>query len=188
MKKFAFVSAMAAIMVVLGLSVSVTPAFAEEPVLVPIRDLANGPSPGIAKLFYTRNGLRVQVKTTGLPAFDVVTMWWQVFHPNPAGGFVYTCDVRADGAVLKPSGKNTYISFLHAGRLDCVNGDNTQFFDPDVDSLVLVIRDHGPVIPGMLYDMLSDPNGGCKLTTNTDEENDRLNSCADMQIAVYIHP
>ena len=186
MKKFVFVGALA--LAVLGLGVSVTPAFADQPILLNLIDLAGGPAPGTAKLHYNPEGLHVQVKTTGLTPGDVVTMWFQAFHPNPAGGFIFTCDASADGTIINPNGKASYQGFLRAGQIPCVNGDTTQVFNPDEDSLVLVIRDHGPVIPELLYEMLTNPNGGCKLATNTDEENEGLNNCADKQIAIYIHP
>ena len=153
-----------------------------------------GPAIGtvVGQSHLTRNhkGLRANVRTSGLTPGDVVTMWITTFqNPDGCDG---ACDIPPEdfpgglgstqvaGAAIVPNNGRLGI----AGKLDVgdevvfggmFGGPVVQVFDNPFGSEVhLVVRTHGPPIPGRLDEQMSLFPGGC------DE-----NACENIQVALY---
>jgi hypothetical protein len=148
--------------------------------------VAGGPAIGtvVGQSHLTRNqkGLRGNVRTSGLTPGHVATMWIVVFQDPD--GCIGACDsppedfgparaalALAGGTVVPSSGKVTI-----TGKLDVGDATDAALFDTPFGSEVhLVIRTHGPVIPGMLDEQMGSLNGGCP-----------PNVCMNVQAARYV--
>ncbi len=143
---------------------------------------------GRSHLTRTEDGLRGNLRTSGLTPGDAVTLWLVAFQ-NP-GGCIGACDNPAEdigpgnaalalvGARIVPnSGKVTIAGKLDVG--DATGGlfgaPGAPFFDTPMGSEVhLVIRTHGQAIPGMVDEQLGSLNGGCP-----------PNTCRSLQAGVH---
>jgi hypothetical protein len=136
----------------------------------------------------SREGVFMELHTSGLAAGSVVTAWWVVFNnpeecatspcsvadlPNPA---VQSSLVNAAGRVVGADGAASYGDFLAVG-------DTTGAFtgpgllDPFKAEIHLVTRTHGPALtadPAALAQQLSTFNGGCP-----------PNTCANLQVSIH---
>lgn len=154
--------------------------------------LLSNPAIVVGQSHLTRNqrGLRGNVRTSGLTPGDVVTMWFTTFqNPDDCVGVCnsppedfgpgHGSTALGGGGVVPSSGKLTLAGKLDVGDAVIFGGD---FGGPVIETFEnvtgsevhLVIRTHGPVIPGMLDEQLSSFTGGCS-----------VNACANLQVAVY---
>ena len=139
-----------------------------------------------SKIVRNDNGVTVSVKTTVDPG--TYTMWMLLWNdPSQcAGGGGLTCDPAVDtmdcvmfvaGHVVGNNGTLNYTGhrrvFDNSGAIGpfaCANGlDN-----PQGAAIHLIIRSHGPKLPGQVNLQISTVGGGCD-----------VNECADVQAAAH---
>ena len=130
------------------------------------------------------NGVTGTVHTDGLTAGNAYTMWFVVFN-NP-GACVGGCGpddlgrpaVQASvmfgtGHVVGGEGNN-FAGWRGVGDTDGVIA-GPGLLDPRGAEIHLVIRDHGPAIPGLIDEQIHSFNGGCP-----------PNSCGNVQAAAHM--
>lgn len=130
-------------------------------------DLVPGAS---ATLLRNRNGLTTNVNTfvTGTGAY---TMWWVLFN-HPASCMTYLCTfdepdlvVNATGHIVSSAGVANFSGRLipggpYSGQVLYVGPEPT-LTNPSGALIVLVVRYHGPAIPGIIPQQLTYFEGGC---------------------------
>lgn len=153
-----------------------------------------------ASLSKNNEGVFAEISTSGIPAGEVVTLWWVFFNdashcaspgcappdlnnPNVNGSLQY-----GGGAIVGTNGRADFGGFLELN-------DNTGFYllpqFPNMPNpapglvntkeavIHLVIRKHGPAStdPATLEQQLTTFTGGCSVVPNP---------CANIQAAVFI--
>ena len=138
---------------------------------------------GTSKLHRNKNGIKVNFKATGLNP-GAYTIWWVIWN-NPQdcaipgqcndGDFGQAVLVEvevmyAGGHVVGNNGKGNFSAHLKAGD-DTPESMNTAFGFPSVGGLRvgntfdaevhIVLRTHGPAVPGLVNDQISSYAGGC---------------------------
>ncbi len=126
-------------------------------------------------------GVSATFDTTGLVPGHLVTMWWVVFnHPelctNPEGGLrcgepdllimggdeaIEGTVLNAGGHIVGPDGAGHFGSYLATGDTSGVMIEGPGLTNPLGADVHLVLRDHGPLQPGLFVDALSTFGGGC---------------------------
>jgi hypothetical protein len=155
----------------------------------------------------TRNasGVSATVHTSELPAGDAVTVWWVVFnHPEYCthGSGAVSCGegdlllfggdprvegtvVYATGHVIGGSGMGNFGAHLSVGDTSGVLlGVGPGLTNPEGAEIHLVVRSHGPAIPGLVNEQISSFGAGCNDAppgTGTPGSN----TCVDLQFAVH---
>lgn len=139
-----------------------------------ITSIADGSRVGVSWLVRSHRGAYAVLRTRGVPRGDAVTIWAVVFN-DPAA-----CEGPCDAADLgNPAAQAASVLFDGAvirrgaawfrGRVS-----PEALTAPDRAEIHLVVRTHGPVIPGLVEEMTSTLNGGCP-----------PNVCANLQMAVH---
>ncbi len=154
-------------------------------------------------LVINAKGASVSLSTSGLPAGDVVTIWWVVFnHPEFCAGVSPGHPFRCGLSDLLPSGGDPRIessAFYATGHVIDETGiaefgaytkvgapsGQVLFGDgltnPSGADIHFVVHDHGPAIPGMVDFMIHSFGGGCSnLPPMTGP-----NFCQDLQFSVH---
>lgn len=173
----------------------------------PDASLVDGASATLAR---SKNGVTAAFNTNELIDGNAYTMWWVVFnnpkecqHPMPG---IATCsenDVFATPLGQTPVGVTvafaagnviggTGMAYFGAHLNELSDGPEQVVFGSGlVDSkkaeIHLVIRNHGPVIPGMEFDQITTFGGAC--TPGTDPSGAGPagpNLCGDVQFATFI--
>ena len=145
---------------------------------------------GSSTLHRNKNGITVNYKATGLHP-GAYTIWWVIWNnpqecttpggcldidfPNPQNppnpdNMVGVEVMYAGGHVVGKNGKGNFSAHLKAGD-DSPESMNTSFgfetvgglrvgntFDAEVH---VVLRTHGPAIPGLVHEQISSYRGGC---------------------------
>lgn len=161
-----------------------------------------------AQLTRTGSGVGYSFRTTGFEKGHVVTMWWVIFnHPeecdNPIPQIGSDCnlpdlfnpDVQASvlwggGNIVGNSGRTTIAGHLGEGEITTFHPlfvDSPGLLDAMEAEIHLVIRTHGPAIPGMIPEMRTTFEGGCTPATSFGFGNGP-NECAEPQAAAFAHP
>jgi len=153
---------------------------------------------GTAQLVRNSNGVTMNIKTEGLDAGAAYTVWWVVFN-NP-DACVDGCDAAdvsnpdvmatvlfAAGHVIGQNGKGNFAGHLSNGDtsgdsfpLD-LPGDAVGLVYPETAEIHLVVRTHGPPIPGMVDEQISTFNGG-----GCSDPGNEADACVDQQFAVFL--
>lgn len=165
---------------------------------------------GKSTLIRGRRGVWARYKAKKLIPGHAYTLWWVIWNkpencvtPNqcndgdfPNAGNVEVELLYASGTVARRSGKATFYGRLRAGNdsgsindlfgLPSFGGlQKGNTFDSEVH---LVIRSHGPAIPGQVYDQISSYEGGCldplgipPFTKIPDE----IGECADIEFSIH---
>jgi hypothetical protein len=156
-----------------------------------------------SRILRTPNGVHVSVTTHGLEPGHAYTLWIIPFNSpeNCVGG----CDVAdlanpaalptfayGSGHIVGGGGKVTFSASLQEGDTSGFPQDLGDVFpglEPAAKDLGLidalsaeihvVVRDHGPAIPGLVADQVGTFNGGCRVG----QPNEGL--CFDAQVAVH---
>ena len=170
----------------------------------PILDIVTGSS----SLLRKSNGITVNYKTTGLTPGYAYTLWWVIWN-NPqecliegecsdldfGNAAAVGVDVLyAAGHVVGNSGVGNFSGHLNAG--DDSGSINDLFGLPPAGGLQsgktysaevhLVLRSHGPAIPGEVNEQISGYLGGC--TTFFDPFTlipDAVGECGDIEFAIH---
>lgn len=164
---------------------------------------------GASTLVRNDAGVRMTFQTSGIDASTVATIWWVVFNNPDAceGGIVEGRELQctsgdfgnpevdasvfyATGHVIGGSGKANYAAWLPVGRL-------TVDPDPSANQLIVgdgilddargaeihvVLRTHGPTIPGMVHQQLNTFDAGC---TTAPPGLQGPNTCMNLQFATH---
>ena len=171
----------------------------------PVIDPINGNvEVGKARLYRHRRGVSMTLYSKALIPGHAYTIWWVVFNePNQCdaapcgesdiGKPAVKCEILyATGKVVKRGTLGYFRAYLKEG--DNAGSINDVFGLPEYGGLLdskkaevhLVVRSHGPAIPGQIRDQIGSFGGGC--TTDLPaftEVPDEVGECADIQFAVF---
>lgn len=163
---------------------------------------------GTSILRRTKNGLTINYKTDGLIPGHTYTMWWVIFN-NPEACATTPCTmddfmnagevqpvlIYGTGHLVGQRGKGNFSSHLKIGDDD--GSINELLGLPEVDGLLegnafsaevhMIIRSHGPAIPGLIDEQISVFTGGCEVdfapfTEIPDEEGE----CGDVEMSIHL--
>lgn len=151
-----------------------------------------------ATLVRNKNGVRVNIRTNDLVPRNTYSVWMVVFDApencevpnectlddlgNPVGPMA-TVFGAVGGGLAGGNGQATFASHAKPGdeANDVLLGDGS-LDNPLTAEIHLVIRTHGPAIPGMINEQTATYNAGCELG----EPNEGL--CEDLQFTVFPPP
>jgi len=147
---------------------------------VDIFDVVNGVVEGTSTLHRNNNGITVNFKATGLLPDHAFTIWWVIWN-NPeecaipgacSDGDFGNPDVQvevmyANGHVVGNNGKGNFGA--HLNENDASGTINPLFGLPSYGGLAdaqkaevhMVLRSHGPKIPGIVNEQIGSYLGGC---------------------------
>ncbi|MGB5229046.1 MAG: hypothetical protein WBN55_12345 [Eudoraea sp.] len=166
---------------------------------------------GTATLHRNKNGITVNYKATGLYP-GAYTIWWVIWN-NPLeciGGDLcgesdfgtpgVDVDVMyAGGHVVGNNGKGNFSAHLNAGDetpesmnvpfgLPLVEGGGLQVGKTFSAEVHVVLRTHGPAVPGLVNEQISSYAGGCDTPFDIlpfTEYPDEIGQCADIAAAIF---
>ena len=128
---------------------------------------------GSAQLMRNNNGITCTIHTSGLVPGDAYSVWWVM----PDEDLIY----NASGGIAGGDGTATFAGHAATGPVGPVdnsvvlsNGDGS-FDQPRTDTVVVIIRHHGPPIPGMINQQTGTFNTGCG-----------AGGCANVQRAIFL--
>ncbi len=135
------------------------------------------PPPGVtvgnAHLVRNSNGITCIIQTSGLVPGDVYSVWWVI----PAEALIF----NAAGSIAASDGTATFAGHASTGPIGPVdgsvvlsNGDGS-FDNPRTDLVNVVVRHHGPPIPGIINQQMGTFNTGCG-----------TGGCKNVQIATFV--
>ena len=146
---------------------------------------------GDVRIVRTEQGLGTKTRISGLTPGNAITLWWVIFNEPENCVTAYECNVidvigpafggnadgskvsvpYATGGVVADDGTLKLRARQPLGPAD--GSANTYFGDPDYGLLDplhaevhLVVRDHGPLIPGLEHEQLTTFAGGCDPAVN----------------------
>lgn len=157
---------------------------------------------GSSRLVRTTRGYSVNLSTTGLQAGHAVTLWAVIFNkpeqcaaspcmePDIFNPMVMADVVYTAGHVVGGSGQATFAGHRNEGDasgsiLPALGGMAIGLMDARTAEIHFVVRDHGPILPGMVDEMISTFGAGCNNApagTGTPGPND----CMDLQFAIHV--
>ncbi len=124
-----------------------------------VKLIANGTVVGSAKLVRNDNGITCVIHTSNLVPGDAYSVWW-VF---PDESLV----LNATGGIAGDDGTATFAGHLSTGAIPPADGSvvlssGDGFFDqPRTDTVTVIVRHHGPPIPGNINQQTGSFNFGC---------------------------
>ena len=131
-----------------------------------------------ATLHRTNNGVTLNVKTSNLEPGDAYTVWFVFWNSGVLGGPPSGAHYAA-GHVIGANGKGNFSAHLSEGDVSGVLGEGGPLTNPEGAEFHIVIRSHGPAIPGMIDEQIHTVDGGCTGVPATDP-------CADHQVAIFL--
>ena len=167
---------------------------------------------GQSMLTRTEEGVSATLRTSGLAPRETVTLWWVVFNTptscsdtcgeddifiggDPTAGLnldgIAAADIvvaYADGAIANRTGSATLAATLSEGGpvREVLFGTAPTLKDSGVAEVHLVVRSHGPAVPGMIGDQLGSYAGGCVDFLHPPAVPVQVGECADIQFAVHL--
>ncbi len=130
---------------------------------------------GASTLVRNSNGVSFTIDTSFLGDQHAFTVWMLVddFGTTDAERGGYEIALRVDGGISQKDGDGHFAGHLSSGELPPVDivppknvlrtGDGS-FDDPWNSKIRLVLRDHGPKLPGHIFEQTNFVNGGCNPT------------------------
>jgi hypothetical protein len=138
-----------------------------------VKVIGAGTGVGSADLVRNNNGITCVIHTSGLVPGDVYSVWWVI--PDEALIF------NASGGIAGGDGTATFAGHASTGAVGPVdgsvvlsNGDGS-FDQPRTDAVTVIIRHHGPPIPGIINQQTGSFNTGCG-----------VGGCKNVQIATFL--
>lgn len=163
---------------------------------------------GTSRLIRNDRGVAVTLSTSGLEPGDAVTMWMVVFNvpsecsPEDDGGPpvcgeddlapdtpVMVDVINVTGSLVGGSGKATVAAHHKAGEVgysvfDILGAPAPGLIDARTAELHFIVRTHGPMIPGLAYEMTSTFAAGCAGFPSV-LGTPGPNTCEDLQFSVH---
>ncbi len=142
---------------------------------------------GSSTIVRNQNGVSLTLNTSGLEPGSAVTVWWAVFN-NPDdceggcnGADLSNPDVNADviyaaGHVVGGNGTANFAAHLNEGDSggSLFPQPSPGLIDAETAEIHIVVRSHGPAIPGMIPEQIHTLEGDCD-----------PNVCEDLQFAIH---
>ena len=143
---------------------------------------------GSSKIVRNQNGVNVTVNTSGLEPGNAVTIWLVIFNnpsecvdgcdgtdlenPNVAGDVIYGA-----GHVVGGNGTAHFAAHLNEGDSggSLFPQPSPGLIDAETAEIHIVVRSHGPAIPGMIPEQIHTVEGDCD-----------PNVCEDVQFAIHL--
>jgi len=121
---------------------------------------------GTSTLVRTSQGISMTIKTTGLPAGHAVTVWFCIVRFDAAGEFLSFDCVHAAGHVVGSDGNLNAAGAVKVGDVSTSitpwdGADGFGLLDPLHEWVTLVVRDHGPAVPGLIPEQIHTFQPGC---------------------------
>jgi hypothetical protein len=158
-----------------------------------------------AGLLRTADALRTRTHSAGLDHRHVMTLWWVIFNypeecnegeggpcgmPDLFDPAVAPACLYADGSMVGGNGQARFHDRLLVGasRDSCLphfGGTDHGLQNPLGAEVHLVVRSHGPLIPGMVKEQRSTFAGGCMVDLEPGVVPENPGECADLQFAVF---
>ena len=114
---------------------------------------------GSADLVRNNNGITCVIHTSGLVPGDAYSVWWVI----PDEALIY----NASGGLAGGDGTATFAGHASTGPVGPADGSvvlssgEGSFDQPRTDTVTVIIRHHGPPIPGMINQQTGSFNFGC---------------------------
>lgn len=169
---------------------------------------------GTSQLLRTPAGVHATLQTSGLMPREAVTLWWVVFNDprrctlpcneddifidgDPSQGLnldgVAAADIVAGyaaGAVADRQGEALMAARLRTGSrvADVLFGETPVLKTTAQAEIHLVVRSHGPAVPGLLAEQIGTYAGGCEVFLNPPAIPATVGECGDIQFAVHPPP
>lgn len=170
-----------------------------------------------ARLVRSSDAIQTRTNTAELDHHHVMTLWWVIFN-NPEycqGGACGEADLfdgrdgptgvqpsclYADGSIVGGNGHARFQDRLKVGetRDSCIDffvdldaeleGRDYGLQNPEGAEIHLVVRSHGPLIPGLVKEQRSTFAGGCEDFLPAGREDLQEGECSDLQFAVFPAP
>jgi len=124
-----------------------------------VKLIANGTVVGSAKLVRNNNGITCVLHTSGLVPGDVYSVWWVL--PDES------LTLNATGGIAGDDGTATFAGRLSTGAIPPADGSvvlssgDGSFDQPRTDTVTVIVRHHGPPIPGSINQQTGSFNFGC---------------------------
>lgn len=138
-----------------------------------VKVIGAGTVVGSADLVRNNNGITCVIHTSGLVPGDAYSVWWVM----PDEALIY----NASGGLAGGDGTATFAGHASVGPVGPVdgsvvlsNGDGS-FDQSRTDTVTVIIRHHGPPIPGMINQQTGSFNTGCGAA-----------GCKNVQIATFV--
>lgn len=165
-------------------------------------DAGTGQAVGVAKLKRVNGKIKMKLKTSNLYPGHAFTIWWVIFN-NPNYCTTDTCgptdlfvpDVQADilYAAGRVSNRNGYAVFKAKLEEGDMSGTIAPLFgmtpvgllDANGAEVHLVVRSHGPVIPGQKAEQLTTYGGGCQTEIYPPDVPNAVGECGDIQFSIH---
>ena len=125
---------------------------------------------GESTLVRNANGISFTIQTTMLEPGNAYSVWIKVFEDNfvDADGNIVPIVVADSGGLAAKDGTGRFAGHLSTGVIGeadgvtIVNRGDGTFDTPLTSEVMLVVRDHGPKIPGQVNDQTHTKNSGCR--------------------------
>jgi hypothetical protein len=170
-----------------------------------------------ARLVRSANAVQTRTNTAELDHHHVMTLWWVIFNnpeycqgeacgeadlfdgPDGPTNVQPSC-IYADGSIVGGNGHARFQDRLKVGetRDSCIDffvdldpdleGRDYGLQNPEGAEIHLVVRSHGPLIPGLVKDQRSTFAGGCEYFLPPGREDLQEGQCSDLQFAVFPAP
>lgn len=170
----------------------------------PVLTFAATEEVGISRLVRTDGAIATKTNTTDLVPRHVTTLWWVIFNnPDECDGDcgepdLFNPDVEAscpfaDGSIVGGNGHARFQDLLKVGEdrnscLEFFGAEDHGLLDPEGAEVHVVVRSHGPPIPGMVPEMRSTFAGACEDFLDAGTVPEEQGECADLQFAVHTPP
>ena len=143
---------------------------------------------GESDLVRNFDGISFEIETSRLEPGHAFTVWIKVHEPDG------TIVVFGGGGLSGDDGEGEFEGHLSTGPIPDADGETVDkqgdgnFDTPFTSKVTLVIRDHGPVIPGQVHDQTHSKNGGCLPGEPNFDYFDGAGTCKSIQQAVHAAP
>jgi len=174
---------------------------------VDVFNVVNGTMVGTSTLHRNKNGITVNFKTTDLTPGYAYTLWWVIWNnPQECEGYPGACAesdfaiadlvevevLYAAGHVVGGSGTGKFSGHLNENDAsESINylfpiDSNGGLHDAETAEVHLVLRSHGPAIPGMVNEQIGSYLGGCSTFFDAFTEiPDDVGECGDFEAAIH---
>ena len=137
-----------------------------------------GADVGDATLHRSKNGITLNIKTSELLVGGAYTVWFIIFDAPD----VFVDALYATGHVIGGNGKGNFSAHLSEGDVSGSIATFVGLTDAEHQGVHVIIRSHGPKIPGMVDEQIHTiDGGGCGF----DSDGNPFGPCVDEQDAIF---